>query len=94
MYFGKELKPWPNVVYLGSRLECGDLKHTFLIVGFFLRLQVYIKLVANQCMWTFIFLYVLGDYFPWVELINLIIVYVVVGEVSRNIQATKKSCNI
>ncbi|CAM6028635.1 unnamed protein product [Sphagnum balticum] len=39
-YFGKELKPWPNVVYLGSRLECGDPEHTFLTVGFFPRLQV------------------------------------------------------
>jgi hypothetical protein len=26
VYFGKELKPWPNVVYLGSWLECGDPK--------------------------------------------------------------------
>lgn len=47
VYFGKKLKPWPNVVYLGSQLECGDPEHTFLTVGFFPRLHVYVKLVAN-----------------------------------------------
>jgi hypothetical protein len=39
--FGIESKQWPNVVYVGSRLECGDPEHTFLTVGFFPRLQVH-----------------------------------------------------